>query len=396
MAITITQLPKTFAPVYNDMVTVASSTNLAQTNFSFIFQIYDAANTTLLSTQRIAPEYQYGYGLLNVSRILESYITTDFFENQTGDIKLNTNSFDGYTVRVGEEYDVAGTLTQFLDLANTSDFYFNGSLIHNDWIDFTIISHELNGVTKKFLSNSPTNLKTTIDDKGYTSMYNVTVTNKVVYKTYNSAGGLIQTAEIDISAITEKILSFPSAPVSINAVTLTTGAQPVITSSVSTYTVEVQNSGSTQISEQKTYTLDNCHRGRVHFLNDLGGFDSFNFTAANKTKFDFKKEFYKSQPNRLGSSGTYDYARTDREWIQHYTNQKQTLTLVSDWITDEESVWLRSMFSSPEIYLELDGEIKALKGIKQNSYDIKEFQYSELFNIEVELEFSIDNYRQRG
>ena len=70
--------------------------------------------------------------------------------------------------------------------------------------------------------------------------------------------------------------------------------------------------------------------------------------------------------------------------------------MVSDWITDEESIWLRSMFSSPEIYLELDGEIKALKGIKQNSYDVKEFQYSELFNIEVELEFSIDNYRQRG
>jgi len=393
--ITITQLPKTFAPVYNDMVVVASSTNIAQTNFSFIFEVYDAANTTLLSTQRIAPEYQYGYGVLNASRILESYVTTDFFANLTGDIKSNTNSFDGYTIRIGEEYDVTGTLTQFLDLANTSDFYFNGSILQNDWINFTITDYELNGTTKKFLTDSPSNLKTSINDEGYTSMYNVTVTNKVVYKTYDSAGALIQTAEIDISAITDKIISIPSAPVSINAVTLTSGSQPVITSSVATYTMQVQNSGGTQISEQKTYTVDSCNRGRIHFLNDLGGFDAFNFTAAKTNKYQFKKEYYKQQPNRLSAAGLYEYSSTDREWVQHYTNQKETVKLVSDWITDEESQWLRQLFSSPEMYLELDGVIRSLKGIKETNYEVKEYEYNELFNLTVEFEFSIDNYRQR-
>jgi len=393
--ITITQLPKTFAPVYNDMVVVASSTNIAQTNFSFIFEVYDAANTTLLSTQRIAPEYQYGYGVLNASRILESYVTTDFFANLTGDIKSNTNSFDGYTIRIGEEYDVTGTLTQFLDLANTSDFYFNGSILQNDWINFTITDYELNGTTKKFLTDSPSNLKTSINDEGYTSMYNVTVTNKVVYKTYDSAGVIIQTAEIDISAITDKIIGIPSAPVSINAVTLTSGSQPVITSSVATYTMQVQNSGGTQISEQKTYTVDSCNRGRIHFLNDLGGFDAFNFTAAKTNKYQFKKEYYKQQPNRLSAAGLYEYSSTDREWVQHYTNQKETVKLVSDWITDEESQWLRQLFSSPEMYLELDGVIRSLKGIKETNYEVKEYEYNELFNLTVEFEFSIDNYRQR-
>jgi len=395
MAIAITQLPKTFAPVYNDMVVVASSTNIAETNFSFIFEVYDAANTTLLSTQRIAPEYQYGYGVLNASRILESYVSTDFFANLTGDIKSNTSSFDGYTIRIGEEYDVTGTLTQFLDLANTSDFYFNGSILQNDWINFTITDYELNGTTKKFLTDSPSDLKTSINDEGYTSMYNVTVTNKVVYKTYDSAGALIQTAEIDISAITDKIIGIPSAPVSINAITLTSGSQPVITSSVATYTMEVQNSGGTQISERKTYTVDSCNRGRIHFLNDLGGFDAFNFTAAKTNKYQFKKEYYKQQPNRLSAAGLYEYSSTDREWVQHYTNQKETVKLVSDWITDEESQWLRQLFSSPEMYLELDGVIRSLKGIKETNYEVKEYEYNELFNLTIEFEFSIDNYRQR-
>jgi hypothetical protein len=395
MAITLTQLPSNFAPVYNDMVIVASSTNTAQTSFSYIFEVYDAANTTLLSTQRIAPEYQYGYGVLNAARILESYIATDFFDNLTGDIKLNTNSYEGYTIRVGEEYDVSGTLTQFLDLANTSADYFNGSLLNKDWLNFSITNYELNGTTKKFLTNTPAIQSTSITDKGYMSYYNVTVGNKAVYKTYDVAGVIIGTYEIDLAAITETIAQIPSAPDSINNVTLTSGVQPVVSSSVNSYTIEMQNAGSTQISEIKTFNVSTCNRGRLHFLNDLGGFDAFNFSAANKTNWQFQKEHYKSQPNRLTAAGAFEYSTTDREWIQYYTNQKESVKLVRDWITNDDAIWLRQLLSSPEIYLELDGEIRSLKGIKASSYDVKDTDYDELFNLEIEIEFSIDNYRQR-
>ncbi len=392
--ITITQNPKQFAPVYNDMQVVASSTNTAQASFSFIFEVYDAANTTLLSTQRIAPEYQYGFGLLNVSRILESYISTDFFANLTGDIKSNDNSHDGYTVRVGEEYDVSGTLTQFLDLANISDFYFNGSILQKDWINFAITNYELNGVTKKFLTDSPSLLKTSLTDLGYTSMYNATAGNKVVYKAYDVAGVLLSTSEIDISAITDKIISFPSAPESINNVTLTTGTQPVITSTVKTYTIEMQNAASTTISETKTYEVETCNKGRIHFLNDLGGFDSFNFKTT-KDAWKFEKEFYKQDPKRIQSDGSFVWSNKDREHVQYYTNRKQTIKLVSDWITEEESEWLREMFSSPEIYIEREGVMYSIKGITQIDYAIKYEYEGNMINIECDIELSIDKYRQR-
>ena len=395
MAITITQQPREFASVYNDMTTICSSDNTGLDSFSYIIQVYDLAGTTVLSTQRIAPEFQYGYGILNVGRILEGYLATDFFINLPNDIKANDNSFVGYTIKIGEEYEVASVLTQFLDLATFNDYAFNASLLNNRWINFDITSYEFDGVTKQFLTDAPNNQRVTIHDKGYTSYYNELQVSRFIYSTYDAAGVLIQTGVIDASTMTSKIGQCPSAPASINSVTLSSGTQPLITSAVSSYTVQAGDLD-VGVSEILTFDVVDCHRGRVHFLNDLGGFDAFNFTAANKSKWEFKKDHYKQNPNRLNSNGTISFAKSDREWVQYYTNQKETLTLVSDWITDEESIWLRSMFSSPEIYLELDGEIKALKGIKQNSYDVKEFQYSELFNIEVELEFSIDNYRQRG
>lgn len=395
MAITITQQPREFASVYNDMTTIALSDNLGQDSFSYIMQVYDLAGTTLLSTQRIAPEFQYGYGLLNVGRILEGYLSTDFFINLSNDIKASDNSFVGYTVKIGEEYDVSNVLTQFLDLATFNDYAFNAALLINRWIGFDISDYEFDGTTKKFLTDAPSGQRVTIDDKGYTSYYNETQVSRFIYRTYDSLGVLIQTGTIDASGMTSKIGQCPSAPESINSATLATGTQPLISSSVASYTIQAGDLD-VGVSELLSFNVVNCHRGRVHFLNDLDGFDAFNFTAANKSKWEFKKDYYKQNPNRLSSDGTISFAKSDREWVQYYTNQKETLTLVSDWITDEESIWLRSMLSSPEIYLELGGDIISLKGIKQTSYDIKEFQYSELFNIEVELEFSIDNYRQRG
>ena len=89
-------------------------------------------------------------------------------------------------------------------------------------------------------------------------------------------------------------------------------------------------------------------------FNDLGGFDSFNFKTT-KDAWKFEKEFYKQDPKRIQSDGSYVWSNKDREHVQYYTNQKQTIKLVSDWITEEESEWLREMFSSPEMYIEREG-----------------------------------------
>src|SRR6056300_864289 len=116
MAITIETQPQAFSTVYNPMEVVASSTNSSETDFSYIFEICDSVGTTL-ETLRIAPEPNYAYGVCDVARVLESYLTTDFFKTVgTADTQDCDNSFYSFEIEIGEEYDVAGTLTRFNDL----------------------------------------------------------------------------------------------------------------------------------------------------------------------------------------------------------------------------------------------------------------------------------------
>ena len=186
---------------------------------------------------------------------------------------------------------------------------------------------------------------------------------------------------------------FPCNPVSLNAATLATGVQPLIDTDIFSYVIFAEDGGAV-VSQNYTFNVvDYCTPYTLHFLNDLGGFDSFPFKVA-KDSYTFEKEYYKQDPLRIQSDGTYVFSELDREVVQNYTNQKQKTRLVSDWISTEESEWLRELFSSPEIYLQ-NGSTFTSVLLKVTDYQVKYEEFDEIFNIEVEIEYSVDSYRQR-
>jgi len=395
MAITIEQSPATYAPVYNDIVISASSTNVGQPKFNYIFEVYDSTNTTLLRTLRIPPEIDYSYGVCNVSRVLEGYVGTDFFDDVTGtQPKDCANSYFDYYIRIGEEYEVAGVITQFLNLVNSSFVCSNPSFLYK--FTATGVSpmkpFRLVNTNSRFLTNRPNPQKVQITQEGWTNFLHDVVVSNFKIQTYFTDGSIDQTATITNSATTD-IAMFPSAPASLNAATLATGSQPLIYDGIGSYTIFAEDGA--VISQDYTFEVtDLCEYVTIHFLNDLGGFDSFNFKTA-KDKWNFDKEYYKQNPKRIQSDGSYVWSNKDREHVQYYTNQKQTVKLSSDWINEADSEWLREMFSSPEMYLQRDGVMYSLKGITATNYDYKYEYEGEMINIECEVELSIDNYRQR-
>lgn len=393
MAITIEQQPNAYATVYNEMIVTASSTNSGQTDFSYIFEVCDSVGTQL-RLLRIPPEIDYAYGISDVARVLESYVGTDFFKNNgTGDTRDCDNSFYSYEIEIGEEYDVSGTLTQFLDLASFTGICLNAGVIYNDFINWNYTDYDLDGSTKQFLTYDIAKTVTS-DQEGYTHFLNTSTVSKFVVKTYQEDGTLIQTAEFANSA-TSTVGQFASAPASLNAVTLLTGAgsQPVITSSVAYYTIYADNTG--QVSKTYTFNVkDDCGDGAVlHFLNDLGGFDSFPFVTYQES-YDIKREKYKQRPKRIQSDGSYTFTTYDRENVQYHTKRMKKAKVKSDFLSDEESIWLRQLVDSPEVYLEYGGNFYSVLPTASN-YEVKEYDYNDMFQLELDLEFSVDGYRQR-
>ena len=167
MAITIKQTPQDFSTVYNPYVVTCSSTNVAQPKFNFIFEIYDSTNTTLLRTLRVPPEINYSYGVSDISRVLEDYIGTDFFKKLAGtEFKDCYNSYLGFSIRIGEEYEVASVITQYLNLYQYTQTVVNASLKYSSFVNYNAYDYELDGVTKKLLTNI-TNRKVDRTDEGF-------------------------------------------------------------------------------------------------------------------------------------------------------------------------------------------------------------------------------------
>ena len=392
MAITINQQPQDYSTVYNEMIVSVESTNTAQTDFSYIFEVCTSGGT-VLRTLRIPPEPNYAYGVSDVGRVLESYLGTDFFKtNGSGDTRDCDNSFYAYQIKIGEEYFSGGVLTQFLDLDNFSLTCINGSLKYYDFVNYDYTDYELDGITKQFLTDDFE--KTVIfNQEGHTNFLNITTITHFRVQTYDATGSIEKDVRFANSA-TSDIGSFASAPTDLNNATLTTGVQPVIQATTAYYDIFAENAG-TQVSALHRFNIKgNCGDGVVlHYLNDYGGFDSFPFITY-KEKFDIKREKYKQNPNRLQSDGSYVFSTLDREQVQYHTKRSKRATLNTDFLSDNQFISLRQLVDSPEVYLEKDGVVYSVL-LTANNYDVNQEDYDGFTTLTVEIEFSIEGYRQR-
>ncbi len=247
------------------------------------------------------------------------------------------------------------------------------------------------------------------DEFGFVSWLRNTSGNgeRVKVETFDSAGAPINTFEFDLQTVTLSItegrfVNAPILPASLNLVdnsNFNLGTQPIITASVSTYTITINDKFSLQNSEPLYFEIvKNCsehQRQALHFLNRLGGFDSKSFTLVHEDSANLKKENVKALPDRLTAAGTWVRSTNDRFKKQYYTKSSTMVKLTSNWITDEESRWLLELFESPEIYLERDGVTYAVQGIKQTSYKEGQSITGDMVNIELDIELGTDNTRQR-
>jgi hypothetical protein len=114
MAITILANPKDFAPVYNKMEYLISSTNTAQTNFAYLVDIYINGSGTKTVRLRIPVRPSDSYGKVDIHRVLESALTSDVGNplGIAGTYEAPNSSLT-YIVKFGEEY--GATVVQYPD-----------------------------------------------------------------------------------------------------------------------------------------------------------------------------------------------------------------------------------------------------------------------------------------
>ena len=83
MAQTTIARPQSFTPAYNPVKYIIDSTNKNNTGFKYIFDVYNGA--TQIGRFKTLPTFGTGYGEIDFSKFLSSYVSWDFDPNVTLD-----------------------------------------------------------------------------------------------------------------------------------------------------------------------------------------------------------------------------------------------------------------------------------------------------------------------
>jgi hypothetical protein len=414
-----------FSPVYNRQEIYVNETDAptkALTEFQYIFDVYiENVSTPTFRRFRVAPEPALGYGVVDIGPYCESACNSTLAQyNSEVPFSLGANA-DGtqsiikVTVKYGYSYLNAGVYTVVADTVVGSDKYlFHGAITEFElmgWTPNDYLCNVTNGVNAEFLTDMKTNY-VSIANLGWHHILSdiPTDVDYLVVKTYSNADftGLIQTAT-KVNAVSQaltasRMFKVATGPESLNNMTgaFVTGAQPVITSSVKSYTVQLTNSASADCSEILYFVIDEPCRyeqRRIHFENKFGSFDAYNFNQRSQLQEDVRRTSYKKNKYPVTSTGS-NRLYQDPSQVVNYVETQEFLTVRSDYLTTEQNDWLKQLISSPELYLEITDHTGAqnylaYEMVTNTNWVEKETSIDKLWMLELKLKLSHSNSRQR-
>ena len=140
----------------------------------------------------------------------------------------------------------------------------------------------------------------------------------------------------------------------------------------------------------------------IHFLNQLGGIESFLFDAVNRASTSIERNTY----SKLGlmpregfySSGGFIYGLISQqrqidgvisETKVNYNNvMTHKIKLVSDYINENDFTWLRQLLASPMVYMQMDNDPTFIPvTIETNDWVQKFNGVDKVFNMEIDVLF---------
>lgn len=383
MAITVNSVPEAYASAHDDLWYVVTSTNVAQTNFKFVFDVY--VNSILVARVKQYPDPSTNKGYFNAANIVRNYLSSYFKPNTTQTLF----SYDGddiyvtYEIKYGEEY--GGTL--YTNLTNVTYRAFN---YYNPTFRDPSTSYFSNFVTKWISNRDLSNIDCAFSEKchiGWMNASGTTTSMTATIQKYSESGATVGSPSTGAS---DTISSFALLDISPSAINTYLGSS-FISSSDYAYGIKL-NYSATQSQEIKVKLACNPRYTpvAVHFLNQLGSYDTIFFRAVNRESRAIESKLYQ-QMNWQYNAGTtsmrsYDsFKRINPGGVKYAINQTVTYALKSDYLNQTNYNWVKELIASPEVYMEVNGYYYPFN-ITTSNWQQKYKFADKMFNLEIEGE----------
>lgn len=420
MAIILNSQPADRSLVYNDNTWSLGSTIGTLTGFRYYIQIIKSplsATPTIHWRGYIYPRQEdQGKSYFDPKRILESLVSYDVAipsSNHNGFFP-NDNSHTEYTLIISEQTKNASNEWVDISVIFTNDkSVWNGGLSLRDWLSFTFTDYEVSigDTDTKFLTSGPSTRYQNSTDSSW--LYFIAkeddAPTHLTVKSYDVAGTLLSTETLQnphSSAITVnpfthrkyQYMRVVTGRKDINSTDPTyKSTANVVHANAAYYTVNLRGVAGIQ-SELITYRIDEqCSKWstiRLHWLNRLGGFDSFNFILKSVEESDIDRKSFEQQYHTW-NDGDWSYTVSARGKTDYSVQMTDRLRIASDYMSDAEAVWMKELLTSPVVYQEIGSDLVAVN-VKASTYRKQTSHNDKLKQYEIDLEYSLKDFRQRG
>lgn len=397
MAITINASPDKFTPVFNPVVYTISSDNYAQPSFKFVVDVYSGSQ--LLGTLKLQPQVNGSEPVqVDVNGLLQELISSNYCQlnyTKTDIVNTSAGAIASYRVEFGEQYNNV----VYANLNSASGFVFNGAMNHYRFPFYGQATY-LNTRFLSYLDRQVVRKKDSVilsilqaDDAAIAS-FSLVIRNAAGSSLYNAT---ISNPYNSLSIANNRLLHLHCG---FDFLFAELGFSTSVYNNAAYY--EITPAGGTA---HRIDLYSQCERfpgRRLYFLNEMGGFDGFNFMLTDRHSQKTTRETYMRQPGNRATGydvTTKRFEALRRAFDTQITEQRK---LQSDYLTDAEARQLLELFSSPLIYMEADasdyggsGNILLPVWITVDNYEVQQTRLDKLFTVEVDVEMTQYSVRQK-
>jgi hypothetical protein len=406
MAITINDQPYEYTPVGQRLMLVASSDNVGNTGFRFVFDF----GSFQVNVQPNAADK----GILDLAPIFREQLQHDANEHfQTTGTENTSVAFISCTIKEGWLVDGVFTVSGS-GMADIDDVYafLAEYQVADGYKPNPNTRYALDGITKYAMSERTTETHKWSEAaaRGLSNDYVYIPTrladSGVIYAP--SATALLVDNDFDIAVIssydnTNTLIATLKFPMSDNGSVVNTiaafyqnvAATGIDLTGAKYYTIqfgkEIAFPVYTPASRVYCFYLvaDDCRfdNVRLGWSNTCGGVDYFNFTKKSELSFNYDRKQYQKVVGSYNES-TFGFNTFDRGMTDRYVTTTKGLQINSDWISVGEFNLLQTLCRSNDVYIINDDGTLTPVLVDTQNFVIKDERYSKLYNVTLNLKYS--------
>jgi hypothetical protein len=407
MAITIDDQPFEYTPIGQRLMVVASSTNVANAGFRFVFdfgsfQVNVQPNASNKGILDLAPIFREQLQhKANAHLIAENDVEYSSVANISCTIKEGWLVDGVFTVSGSGMADINDVFA-FLAEYQVSDGYRPEPSIRYslDRIQKYLMSERTKDTHKwieapaRGLSSEYVYIPTRLSDYGVlyapsaTALLELNDFDIAVITTYDDSDTLVETIALAMSDANNVVNYFCANPMNLVA-------NGMDFTDVKYYTIQIGKETAFPVYSARSrvycfYLVPNdCKfdNVRLGWANTCGGVDYFNFTKKSELSYNYDRKQYQKVVGTYNAStfsfNTYDRGKTDR-----YVTTTKGLQINSDWVSVGEFNLLQTLCRSNDVYIINDDGTQTPVLVDTQNFVIKDERYSKLYNVTLNLKYS--------